>query len=212
MKKLLFLLPILFLPLVLLPAQPAHAADRYFEITVAFDRNNAVSRCDVNVLGGEPDPAKDAYLSGQYYLKLIPFTGTSSVAAYFDPAWQATVVKFSYTPDIEKIEIYDTATDESIYAKNIAYLSRVCGDNTCQPHESFETCPSDCPSGAKDDYCDQAKDGKCDPDCVDKTLDPDCHTPISGLLLPVALIGVALVLIIVGFIIVRKKKSSIYKK
>lgn len=41
-----------------------------------------------------------------------------------------------------------------IERKDIAYLSNMCGDKTCQGHESFENCPGDCPASGKDDYCD----------------------------------------------------------
>ena len=33
-------------------------------------------------------------------------------------------------------------------------------------------CPDDCPSGMMDNYCDNEKDNRCDPDCFKS--DPDC--------------------------------------
>ena len=47
-------------------------------------------------------------------------------------------------------------------------------NNICDPNETYRTCPVDCPSGVKDDYCDRVKDGICDPDCPPE-LDLDCE-------------------------------------
>ena len=47
-----------------------------------------------------------------------------------------------------------------------------CLGETCYLFESFLTCPSDCPSGSNDSYCDLRNDGICDPDC--DLVDADC--------------------------------------
>lgn len=73
------------------------------------------------------------------------------------------------------IEIFNPKK-EKLLEVNVAFFSDVCGDNICQPHESYESCPKDCKSGEKDDYCDKIEDGKCDPDCTLKQ-DPDCKLP-----------------------------------
>ena len=49
-----------------------------------------------------------------------------------------------------------------------------CGNKVCNVGESYESCPKDCPSGGKDDFCDNVKDGRCDPDCLRQGEDPDC--------------------------------------
>jgi len=54
----------------------------------------------------------------------------------------------------------------------LSFDETTCGDGKCGFPETFKTCPSDCPSGSRDEYCDGVKDGKCDPDC---TGDPDCR-------------------------------------
>jgi putative hemolysin len=41
-----------------------------------------------------------------------------------------------------------------------------CGDLKCGTMENTANCPSDCPSGGADDYCDGLRDRRCDPDCV----------------------------------------------
>ena len=46
-------------------------------------------------------------------------------------------------------------------------LASLCGNKACDsPQENYLTCPQDCPSGAKDGYCDKVKDARCDPDCA----------------------------------------------
>ncbi|MEM2918269.1 MAG: hypothetical protein QXY62_02070, partial [Candidatus Altiarchaeota archaeon] len=52
-------------------------------------------------------------------------------------------------------------------------------DGICSKDENFGNCPEDCPSGARDNYCDEIKDGICDPDCP-RYADPDCITAICG--------------------------------
>jgi len=49
----------------------------------------------------------------------------------------------------------------------------VCGDGKCVLGENYKNCPTDCPSGSSDNYCDKVKDGICDPDCL-PSEDSDC--------------------------------------
>lgn len=54
-----------------------------------------------------------------------------------------------------------------------------CGNNKCEVGlgENFKSCSKDCPSGSKDGYCDEIREGKCDPDCIEQGLaekDNDC--------------------------------------
>jgi len=53
---------------------------------------------------------------------------------------------------------------------------KLCGNNVCDPQESYKNCAIDCPSGSKDGYCDELKDGICDPDCK-QGEDKDCPSP-----------------------------------
>jgi hypothetical protein len=75
-------------------------------------------------------------------------------------------------------------------------LPTLCGNKACdKPQENYLTCPQDCPSGAKDGYCDKVNDGRCDPDCA-AGEDPDCEAPSSmGLIITVVFV-IILVLII----------------
>jgi len=55
----------------------------------------------------------------------------------------------------------------------LSFEETICGDGVCGLPENYKNCPTDCPSGSYDLYCDCLKDGICDPDCK-KTEDPDC--------------------------------------
>jgi len=83
-----------------------------------------------------------------------------------------------YFPNAKRFDIYNP-DDEKVLEISAAYLSDVCGDNICQLHESFESCPIDCPSGINDDYCDGLQDSICDPDCSAAT-DFDCKTAVPS--------------------------------
>ena len=51
-----------------------------------------------------------------------------------------------------------------------------CGNAACEPEltENHISCPGDCRSGYRDGLCDERKDGRCDPDCLE-VEDFDCH-------------------------------------
>jgi putative hemolysin len=63
----------------------------------------------------------------------------------------------------------------------LSFVEGVCGDRRCVIGESYKNCPQDCPSGSRDGYCDEVKDGICDEDCLLQNItekDPDC--PFCG--------------------------------
>ena len=57
---------------------------------------------------------------------------------------------------------------QQVYAVDIS-----CGNNVCNVNENYYSCPNDCKSGEKDNFCDQVMDSVCDPDCEQN--DPDCR-------------------------------------
>ncbi len=82
-----------------------------------------------------------------------------------------------------------------------------CGDGRCGLGENNGNCPRDCPSGARDGYCDRASDGKCDPDCK-AGGDPDCAEPAkpgTDGILPYLL--AALFVVAVIYLCLRKRKK-----
>jgi len=75
-------------------------------------------------------------------------------------------------------------------------LAGLCGNKACdKPQENYLTCSMDCPSGAKDSYCDKVKDGRCDPDCAAGD-DTDCGGSGSmGIIITVVFVAVLLLII-----------------
>jgi hypothetical protein len=115
-----------------------------------------------------------------------------------------TDLAIPYFENAEKMNIYDK-NKAKVLEIDISVFSESCGDGKCQFHESFESCPKDCGSGLKDDYCDRVEDGICDPDCKPESLDPDCTIssekevgkfPWAYIILIALLVVVLLVLVI----------------
>ncbi|MFO8102201.1 MAG: hypothetical protein R6U37_08590 [Dehalococcoidia bacterium] len=75
-----------------------------------------------------------------------------------------------------------------------------CGDGICGAHENYNSCPEDCSSGAKDNFCDGVEDGKCDPDCG-KSEDPDCEASSTGISWPLVGGIIAAVVVVIGLAI-----------
>ena len=74
-------------------------------------------------------------------------------------------------------------------------------DKVCEKGiENYKNCPSDCPSGSSDAYCDGLSDGTCDPDCS-KEQDADCNKADIMSYLPYAGIGLLLIaaLVFLGY-------------
>lgn len=77
-----------------------------------------------------------------------------------------------YFDNAKKMEIYDL-NNSKLLTIELGYFAKTCGDNTCQEHESAISCPQDCRPDMKDEICNYASDGVCDPDCP-SGLDADC--------------------------------------
>jgi len=76
-------------------------------------------------------------------------------------------------------EGYKNASDSISFSvierhANITEASECNADGTCDPEETYQTCPQDCASGQLDGICDLVEDEICDPDC-NETRDEDCR-------------------------------------
>ncbi len=90
------------------------------------------------------------------------------------------VLSAPYFPAGQYVIIYD-ATGAKVLEIPVLHFANLCSDGICQDSESYESCPSDCPSGSMDDFCDSVSDGRCDPDCnAVSGVDADCATAENG--------------------------------
>ncbi len=74
----------------------------------------------------------------------------------------------------------DGSTEKVSFCNNDGQC-QPCLEGLCENIENHLTCPEDCPSGGKDNYCDLQRDGICDPDCED--YDFDCDACIGNVCL-----------------------------
>ncbi len=81
----------------------------------------------------------------------------------------AIVTKEGYKENIISIRFSVLKDDPEIETINYCNNDGICDIED----ESHSTCPSDCPSGIEDGYCDGIEDDVCDPDCT-SVQDPDC--------------------------------------
>jgi hypothetical protein len=105
--------------------------------------------------------------------ELIDFSGNSIYTTSFDPPTYGPFTLIApYRNNAKELTIKNPAQEVILTIPTLQFAD-TCNNNICEPQESFETCPQDCPSGSDDDYCDGQVDKKCDPDCNNR-LDPDC--------------------------------------
>jgi hypothetical protein len=102
-----------------------------------------------------------------------------------------------YFINAKTINIYNP--EEKILEIPVGHFADLCGDNICQPHESYESCPIDCPSGSADDYCDRIADNICDPDCSAEQ-DVDCEEKKPNTLAIIISLTFLLIIIIFAYL------------
>lgn len=143
-------------------------------------------RFDISKLNGEWKQSSPMVLRGEAIIDssakearatLYSFTGEELVSTNFN----LPINSNSITIDVpyyelgKEIKIISNNTSKAeLLVVDISPYAKTCEDGTCQEHESFYTCPTDCKSGSQDRYCDSVKDDICDPDCNPARLDADC--------------------------------------
>ena len=126
-----------------------------------------------------------AYIpEGKYKLEIGDSKGNVLKSISIDPLFilltdppverdHATIaLRIDYSEEMKTLSLYNA--DKKIYSGPID----ACNDNgICETdHESYLSCPRDCPLDKKDGLCVSDADGICDPDCL-SGLDSDCNTP-----------------------------------
>lgn len=77
-----------------------------------------------------------------------------------------------YFQNAKQIIIFNEE-NEKVLEIPVLQFADTCGNNICEPQESYESCQLDCSSGLADDFCDSISDNICDPDCA-IGQDTDC--------------------------------------
>lgn len=99
----------------------------------------------------------------------------------------------------------DCDCPEGEVCKENKCVKEKCGNKACEPKlgENYKTCPKDCHSGSRDDYCDGVMEGICDPDCPGEG-DVDCLKKPN--LLVYGIIG-SVVAFLVAVILVKSRQT-----
>lgn len=159
---------ILFL-LVLVLADIPMADGMYYSLDLNY-YDGAITFRGINLLSGTAPETGDR---GAYTLRLVSFYNMGLGEWKFDVGENEDFTLYApYYNEAKEVVIFKDG--ERIFGYDVSSFADVCGDGSCQFHESYENCPEDCPSGLKDDFCDMVEEGECDPDCG-VGVDPDCE-------------------------------------
>lgn len=187
---------------------------------VDFDKNQAKS---IEVSdpgpGGVPATEGGERLELWYYeweIELPP--GENATLAY----WLIPKVPGTYVISPAMI----TVEGEEFYTKSRTIQVKCVSDTQCDVNagETFLTCPEDCFTGNADGICDEASDGRIDPDC-EEGYDPDAGVAMpTATVVPVeeppridltpyivmigALLIIAAVVVIVVVLIIRERRRD----
>jgi hypothetical protein len=191
----------LFFITIAIVASIAHADDVSYSLTIKYE-NGTIIPLDIGLIGGK-SPERLNQPDEGYRLKIISFKDEILYSFRFDietirnyaldPEWfdengtqiyfptetknlsteTTLVIIFPYFRNAKIVEIYNPNNTIAVVIDVSKYAT--CNhDNVCGLNENYNTCPEDCPSGSRDEYCDGIKDGRCDLDCIPEK-DVDCR-------------------------------------
>ena len=110
-----------------------------------------------------------------FLVKTVSFENSDIEKVYYNMSENRKYLLYvPYNADAARIEMYNLK-DSKVMDIDVSSFADTCGNSICEGHESYESCTKDCSSGGQDDFCDEIKDGVCDPDCSVKT-DVDCES------------------------------------
>ena len=108
-----------------------------------------------------------------FLIKTVSFDNSDIEKIFYNmPENKNYVIYIPYNQNAARIEVYNPKNSK-VMDIDVTSFADTCGNKRCEEYESYESCTRDCSSGSKDDFCDEIKDGICDPDCSSKT-DADC--------------------------------------
>jgi len=147
------------------------------EIELTVYKNDSVVLEELRIVRGGDSPYSSA---GGYRLEILDGNGEKlfedsynlRFMMFSDPPemmdFSTLYLKPEYTPEMKTIKLYHD--EREIFSQEINLCDN---DGVCNEHETFLSCPSDCPLDERDGICIKDRDGVCDPDC-DEGADPDC--------------------------------------
>lgn len=146
-------------------------AEKYF----VLDINHITGSATFNSISMRDDDRAIKYTDTSGFLvKTISFEDSDIEKIYYNLSENKKYLLYiPYNENAARVEVYNLKNSK-IMDIDVASFANTCGNNKCEGHESYESCTKDCSSGSLDDFCDELKDGICDPDCSAKT-DIDCE-------------------------------------
>jgi hypothetical protein len=168
-----------------------HLTDRVIDIHLLVYQNDTVVMDSIQLREGRPSLSQPQ--DGNYQLTVSDATGEIldriRFPLYYDytgPVLKGVdysgirfdPVTFDYkVPFTEAMKRLDLSHDgRVIFSTELDFCN---ANQVCDPMETFETCPADCPLNRSDSFCTPANDDVCDPDCWEG-VDPDCSVRYSG--------------------------------
>lgn len=205
---------------IILLAAVSFAAEQKVYIAGVNNNNNTLELQDIVVTVSNLVEEMPFDNDSAYSLELVSANNKVLYKTKFDFTliYEYKEITIPYFENGKEIRVYDK-DGNTVLNESVIQFAKTCPDNTCEPHESYESCTADCPSGGKDDYCDSVKDGLCDPDCS-ASQDTDCKPASTGTGIAIDtnfLAGISIVMIsfaIFGYWRAKQKKrvSRILKK
>lgn len=160
------------IPIILLILLAGAAnAEKYF----VLDVNYIIGSVTFNSISlREIDRRVEHTDNAGFLVKTISFDNSEIGKAYYNLSENKKyLIYMPYSENAARIELYNPK-NSIVMDISVSSFANTCGNKICEEHESYESCTKDCKSGSKDDFCDEASDGICDPDCSVKT-DADCR-------------------------------------
>ena len=161
---------IIYAVIALILINPAYA-EKYF----VLDVNYILGSLTFNSISlKELDKSITYHDKSGFLIKVLSFDGAELKSIHYNMSENKDyIIYMPYDKNAAKMVVYNQQ-NSIVMDIGLSSFADTCGNNICEPYESYESCKTDCHSGGKDDFCDGVKDGICDPDCSPKT-DTDCQ-------------------------------------
>lgn len=156
----------------------AASAAKYFVVEVKYFSGSLVFD---EIALREAEYTQNQSDKSGFLIKTISFEDNLISSLYYNISENREyLIYVPYMSDASRIEIYNQLNSK-VMELDVSSFADTCGNGICENHESYESCTKDCESGSNDDFCDEIKDGICDPDCSVKT-DADCEAAGTGII------------------------------